>query len=133
MKTEQELADELGINRKVFKKWRMDGIVSGWEKSANTIIYHPEGEAELREVVQCHLMVEELDDPLPDPHPYDPIELKITEIPKNQQMVICGDVKVRVKDNKNFLTGMKLKARAPAEGHIQWVMIGRCPRYRGRY
>ena len=41
-------------------------------------------------------------------------------------------VRVRVKDNRNFIPGMVLKA-TPGEYIDVWDLKGRCPRYRGRW
>jgi hypothetical protein len=133
MKTEKELANELGIDRKMLAGWRKDGIVatSSWVKVSNQITYHEEGEHEVRNIVQRELCADELSEPLPEPD--GPQELEITKIPLNPKLVMCGDVRVRVRENKNFLIGMKLNARPPATGEQVWVMVGRCPRWRGKY
>ena len=130
MKTEKDLAEELGIDRNILRKWRMDGDVEDWEKSGNSIVYGSEGEHTIRNLLQKQICVEELSEPL---DPEEPQDMKITKIPLNPNLVICGETYVRVKSNKNFLTGMSLRARPPATGGRVWVMLGRCPRYRGRY
>ena len=133
MKSEKELAAELGIDRKMLAGWRKDGIVatSSWVKVSNQISYHEEGEHEVRNIVQRELMVKELSSPLPSPS--NPVEMEITAIPRNPRMVLCGDNRIKVRDNKNFLTGMKVKARPSTDNKQVWVMVGRCPRWRGRY
>ena len=108
----------------------MDGDVEDWEKSGNSIVYGSEGEHTIRNLLQKQICVEELSEPL---DPEEPQDMKITKIPLNPNLVICGETYVRVKSNKNFLTGMSLRARPPATGGKVWVMLGRCPRYRGRY
>ena len=132
MKSEIELAQELGIERKVLSDWRKDGVIatSSWVKVSNQITYHAEGEHEVRNIIQRELLVDEMSEPLEVPEEK---EMEITLIPRNTRMVICGDVKVRVSDNRNFLKGMKLFARPPATGGGVWVMKGRCPRWRGKY
>ena len=76
------------------------------------------------------ISVSEISEPLDTTQPQ---ELEITQIPLNPKLVICGEIYVRVSSNKNFLKGMKVKARAPAtEGRV-WVMLGRTPRWRGRW
>lgn len=42
-------------------------------------------------------------------------------------------VRVRVQSNAKFITGMKLKARAPSDGPQLWYLVGHCPRWKGRY
>ncbi len=67
------------------------------------------------------------------------LELTVTEVLRNPTIVRAtapGDVKqltVRVRDNRNFLPGMKLKARATGSRDEIFHMVGHCPRWRGRY
>lgn len=130
MKTEIELAEELGIDRNILREWRSEGGVSGWEKSGNKICYTESGEDEVREKLKDEISVSEISEPLDTTQPQ---ELEITQIPLNPKLVICGEIYVRVSSNKNFLKGMKVKARAPAtEGRV-WIMLGRTPRWRGRW
>ena len=75
-------------------------------------------------------MVQELGDPQPAKTEQ---ELVITQIPRNPRLVVCNEIYVRVRSNENFLRGMKVKARPPLEDNGVWVMIGRCPRWRGKY
>jgi hypothetical protein len=66
----------------------------------------------------------------------EPISLVITSLrpPKNTHIIEAvrkdgGEpVRVRVRDNKNFLPGMEIRARQSEE----YPDVGRCPRYRGR-
>lgn len=133
MKTEKELAEELGIDRKLLAGWRKDGTfsTSSTVKVANQIVYHEEGEHEVRNFLQRELLTGELSKPKPPPD--EPQELVITKLPLNPRLVMCGEKRVRVRDNKNFLIGMKLQARPPVTDSQVWVMLGRCPRWRGRY
>jgi hypothetical protein len=40
-------------------------------------------------------------------------------------------VRIRVRDNANFVRGMRVRARFEQEG--LFVLVGRCPRFRGRW
>ena len=131
MKTEKELATELGIDRKMLAGWRKEGFITFWEKDGNAIVYHPEGEHEIRNHLQRELCAKELSDPLPPAD--EPTELTITKIPLNPKLVICDEIRVRVRENRNFLLGMKVMARPSRDNETIWAMIGRCPRWRGRY
>lgn len=133
MKTENHLAKELGINRNILKKMRKEGRIatSSWEKVSNQIVYHEEGENEVREILKAELSTNQLSDPLPPPE--EPREMVITKLPLNPRMVICGDIRVKVRENKNFLIGMRVNARPSTDNKQVWVMIGRCPRWRGKY
>jgi hypothetical protein len=130
MKSEVELAEELGLPRDVLRKYRIDDGISGWVKKSNSIVYTEEGEHEIRNLVQKELLVDKMSEPL---EVMEEREMVITGITRNRRLVLCGDIKVRVTDNKNFLKGMKLFARPPATGGRVWVMKGRCPRWRGKY
>ena len=130
MKTEKDLATELGVKREVLKELRTEGL-EGWQKQGNSIVWSEEGEHEVRNAIQKALLIEEMSEPLPE-HKVE--EFVITKLPVNTRLVICGDVYVRVKSNKNFRKGMTVRARPPAVSDSRcWVMVGRCPRWWGRY
>jgi hypothetical protein len=133
MKTENHLAKELGINRNILIKMRKGGRItsSSWKKVSNQIVYHAEGEDEVREILKKELSADQLSDPLPPPD--EPREMVITKIPFNTRMVLCGDIKVKVSNNQKFRAGMKVNARPSIDSKHVWVMTGRCPRYNGRY
>ena len=131
MKSESRIAKELGINRVVLKQWRDSGLISGWERNGNKIAYNEQGEADVREKVRLELEAKDLGSTPPPPD--EPREMVITKLPLNPRMVICGDIRVKVRENKNFLIGMKVNARPSIDNNQVWVMVGRCPRWRGRY
>ena len=131
MKSEKALSEELGMDRKTLRALRMDALsADSWTKESNQIVYTAEGEHELRNVIQRKLASEALSPPLEEKEPK---MLTITKIPLNRKMVICDEIRVRVSSNKNFLRGMQLKARPPVGDNKVWVMVGRCPRWRGRW
>ena len=133
MKTEKELSQEMGLDRKHLVKMRKEGVIaaSSWIKVSNQIVYHEEGEHEIRNIIQRELCVDELPDPLPEPVEK---EMIVTAIPKNNRMVLCGDVKVKVHSNQNFRKGMKLTARPPISTDSRmWVLVGRSPRWKGKW
>lgn len=127
MKKEKDLAMELGVEREMLKELRKE--LDGWEKQGNWVVWSPEGEHAVRNEIQKLMCIEELSEPLPVPETQDFV---ITKIPLNRKLLICGEVFVKVRDNKNFLKGMTVHARPPTEGR-SWIMVGRCPRWRGRY
>lgn len=64
------------------------------------------------------------------------VELKVKSLYPNPRMLRAFTpdrqvVDVRVRNNKNFVPGMALKARLGSGG--KYDMEGRCPRLRGRY
>lgn len=131
MKSEIELAKELGLTREHLRECRMLNGITETKKVSNRIMYTEEGEHKIRNIIQNELLVEDIGEPEPVG---DVQELTVTHIPViNRQIIFCGDIRVRLRNNKNFLKGMKLKARPPVGSETSWVLIGRCPRYRGRY
>jgi len=130
MKSEIELAKELGLPRDQVRELRTENDVEGWSKVSNRIVYDEGGEHEIRNLVQKGLLVDDIG--LPEPV-LESMELEITKIPLNRNIVYCGDIRVRLRNSKNFKVGMKLKARPPIGDETSWVLIGRCPRWKGRY
>lgn len=130
MKSESRIAKELGISRVILKQWRMSGLIGGWEKNGNKIFYHEEGEADIREKVRLEVEAKDLGEAPPPPDA--PTEMVITQIPRNTRLVVCGEAKVRVKNNIKFRKGMKIRARRSIDGP-NWVQVGRCPRRNGVY
>lgn len=72
------------------------------------------------------------------------VDLVVVSLSRNPTIVharrvadACPDprayVLVRVRTNANFVSGMKLKARAPAPGSTLYYYEGQCPRWKGRY
>ena len=67
------------------------------------------------------------------------VTLYVKRCPVNRKIVeaclkadLTGDVvRVRVNTNVNFIPRMEMKARR--EAWSMYVLVGRCPRYRGRY
>jgi hypothetical protein len=130
MKTEKELSEEMGLDRKHLIRMRKEGL-KGWHRKGNTVMYDSDGEHAVRNVVQKELCVSELSEPLPDPVEK---EMVVTNIPFNSRMVICGDVRVKVHSNQNFKRGMKLRARPPLTNDSKlWVLVGRSPRWKGKW
>ena len=131
MKSEIELSEELGMDRRTIREMRMNALSADlWTKLGNRIVYTAEGEHALRNQIQKSLSSDELPEPVVV---NESRTLKISKIPLNPNIVICDDIRVRVRSNKNFLKGMELKARPPAGDGRVWVMLGRCPRWRGKY
>lgn len=101
-----------------------------WTKDGNKVVYTEDGEHSLRNAIQKELASQALSDPLPEEKEQ---EFTVTKIPFNRTLLICGETKIRVNNNKNFMKGMKVRARPPVGDSRVWVMLGRCPRWRGKY
>ena len=131
MKRESDLANEMGMTRKQIREIRQNALtVDSWTKVGREIHYSEKGEHQLRNEIQKRLSAESLGEPLPL---VEDEEMVITQIPFNSKLVICGDKKVRVSSNEKFIKGMTIKARPPADGYRVWVLVGRTPRWRGRW
>lgn len=67
------------------------------------------------------------------------VELRVTKLPINPRILFAvpsaggAEVRVRVKSNANFVKGMLLRARAPADESEVFCHVGNCPRRRGHY
>lgn len=64
------------------------------------------------------------------------VVVQVWRNPRIVQCVVKGDAagepqRVKVRDNKHFIKGMELTA--VHEGGDLWSMVGRCPRWRGRW
>ena len=96
MKLENELAEELGLERKIISRMRKDGEIEA-TKVGNRVAYSEEHK--LRNLIQKEMMVQELGDPQPAKTEQ---ELVITQIPRNPRLVVCDEIYVRVRSNENF-------------------------------
>ena len=72
----------------------------------------------------------------------EPISLLIASLrpPMNRHIIEAKrkdnggeSVRVRVRDNKNFMLCMEIRARASEEYPDVFVLVGRTPRYKGRW
>jgi hypothetical protein len=67
--------------------------------------------------------------------------LTISQVPKINRRILCArlkkgaqnEVRVRVKENQNFLPGMEIRARRDPLYQDVYNLEGRTPRYRGRW
>jgi len=63
------------------------------------------------------------------------IELVMEKTCRNRRIIICrkgeDPVRVRVRNSRNFRKGMKVKARLISADLYE--LVGRCPRFRGRW
>jgi hypothetical protein len=68
------------------------------------------------------------------------ILLVVTSVPKMNRRILCAvkkeggaAVRVRVRDNQNFMPGMEFRARPDGAYADIYILEGRGPRYRGRW
>jgi hypothetical protein len=139
MKRESELCGELGIPRYTLVAFRNAGHLgkSGWKRSANAVWITIFGERIIRERLASRIGIPE--DALgPVEETLEPDDFKVTGMPRNPRLILCegpggGEIRVRVRSNENFVKGMLVKARPPAPDSLVWVLVGRSPRWRGKW
>lgn len=142
--TEAWLSDETGLSRAVLKGFREKNLSAAdwrtgprnmvvWEKSA------------LRKARGRWRDMNELIEKICGPEegaqtPQElPMVVKASVVRKfaNPQLIEARTattaILVRVHDNKNFVSGMSIKARRPKAATSPWVLEGRCPRWPGRF
>ena len=139
---EEAFAVALGLKREKLSSLRKEHLEEGehWGKVSGRITYRVGGEVKMRGVVALMLGLEgdeiEVDEQV-GREELEELEVRKT-FPVNRRLIECeregGElVRVNVGNSENFLKGMKLKARPPwGEGRL-WVMVGRKPRWRGRW
>ena len=139
---EEAFAVALGLKRKKLSSLRKEHLKEGehWGRLKGRITYRVGGEVKMRGVVALLLGIEEKDIVVDEEiGREEPEEMEVVRVfPINRRLVECervtGEkVRVTVGDNVNFLKGMVLKARPPWGSGRLWVMVGRKPRWRGRW
>jgi len=138
---EADAAVKLGVSRDVLRELR-DGLTEGadWRKAGKNI----EISAAAFLTVKKGLGVEAApvgsdEPPAATAAQGEPVELTVHHVPKlNHRIVVAKKngsetlVRVRVKNNANWMPGMPMKARPDAGYNDVFVLEGRCPRFRGR-
>ena len=139
---EEAFAVALGLKREKLSSLRKEHLKEGehWGRLKGRITYRVGGEVKMRGVVALLLGIEEKEDVVDEEiGREEPEEMEVVRVfPINRRLVewerVTGEkVRVTVGDNVNFLKGMVLKARPPWGSGRLWVMVGRKPRWRGRW
>ena len=154
---ERTLAADLGLSRETLLAWRTTELQEGrhWVRVGRDVRYLGEGVEAVRGLLQRDL-AKSAETALPQPQAPDPtadtpspaIELPapaldprsdlltVVSLPRNPRLVLARTlagalVRVRVRSSEHFVPGMQLRAQQEA-GDV-WCLIGRCPRWKGRW
>lgn len=156
---EERLAARLGVSRELLRTFRDENLTEGqqWTMAGREVAYSEAGVrmllthlgARLREkrpqgpgglTIQGLLEEARLEDAteaVDEKKAAGPVEdeLTVQALTRNGQIVMAtrGEelVRVRVRESRHFVPGMRMTCR-----HLQadlWELVGRCPRFRGRW
>jgi hypothetical protein len=152
---ESEVAKELGISREEIKKLRTTHLFIGEDFSSEgrEIILTEKGVERMRELISRlvnqaaevevsdevktpAMVLPDLLQKIADKVEAEIVELTVVKTWQNPRILDAQThdgrrVRVRVRTNKNFMSGMKLRAKADDDTGSVYVHEGRCPRYRG--
>jgi hypothetical protein len=120
---ERVLAAEIGLPHKRIAAWRKDHLDKGLDwRYEREVILTANGKAKVEGFFQVGKVV--------SPGVQMGIVGRFNF--RNPKLVLLEDgvTTIRVRDNKNFRLGMSIKYRKEGE-HL--VLVGRCPRWPGRY
>jgi len=133
---EDDLAGELGLNGDQMRGLRRSHLEQGvtWLRRAKRVCLTDEGVRLIRMAtgVASDLAVEKKEGAAG-------IALRVLRVPARNRHILeavrgdGGVVRVRVKDNKNFMPDMEIRAVPNGEYSDVMDLEGRCPRYRGRW
>jgi len=139
---EGQVASYLGVSRAWLRKARFDvpcGAHEALRRVGKTFYWSPAGVNTLRRQVRG----ESLDSPAPEKtqaadneRTPEPERFTVLKLFANRHLLLAEDahgssVRVRVSDSSNFMPKMVIKARQ-IEGDL-YELVGRAPRYRGRW
>jgi hypothetical protein len=134
---EEDLASDLGLPRWLVRQFRKTLPPEFYVKTAQGIQIAPEGVDRLyRHFRSCESQKTRPpgQDPSPDPIP-DLSTLRVTKVVLNPRIILATDgtsiLRVRVRNNSNFLPGMEIRARRLQADLYE--LQGPCPRRKGRW
>lgn len=135
---ETELAQQLGVSRQSLGDMRRtDTLREGehWERQGRVVEYTAAGIRAVKSTMEIEPQQE-----IAPPHP-EPVQmLTVSECSRNPRLLWAVPtekeapstaVRVRVRENRNFIPGMRIRAR-----HLNddlYVLEGRTPRFRGKW
>ena len=141
---EAKLAKALGISRPEFKKLRKSLLEfeTDWQMLGNQVVITEAGLLKLRvhlaAVGITGMAIATFPETQVDHKPVDngDVELVVKQVYPNPRLLLCHfpggiQVRVRVPRNDNFRPKMTIKARKLTDGFYE--LVGRCPRYPGRW
>jgi len=140
---EAELAEALGMGREDMRDLRKKHLVehTDWQKVNNRVLLTPQASERLKKEVAGLSPEKKENGALEAAGREQGVqELVVANVPQRNVRLLDarkkegGDmVRVMVRNNRNFLPGMEIKAMPSGEWLDVFVLEGRCPRYRGRW
>jgi hypothetical protein len=143
MTTEQELSDRLGVSRAILKKMRGELLADDWSADGRSIRYTEEGVAAIVGLLEKNAggeptLTATVSDALAG-GPGALVRLTASRKPVNPKILLCHvgeknagpEVRCRVRSTVNFFRGMVFSAKH-VEGTL-YELVGRCPRFPGRW
>jgi hypothetical protein len=133
-----DLLEQLGLHKDKVRMARKTLLTRGvhWQRIGRVVYFTD---------LAARIMLEHFlrDLPIPEPRKVEVMEVLIVEVTKadfpNRRVVQVKHADgnnhkflVRVHDSVNFVPGMRFKVRIEAPGEMP-IIMGRCPRYRGRW
>lgn len=139
---ESKLAKSLGISRPEFKKLRKSLLEfeADWQMHGNQVVITEAGIVKLASHFEGGAVFAEVPEAKVDYHPpTGEVELIVRQVYPNPRLLLCvfpveqskEQVRVRVPRNDNFRPKMMIKASKLSDGFYE--LVGRCPRYPGRW
>jgi hypothetical protein len=144
---EREFAERIGVARSVVAKIRADQLEEStdFKKSGREILLTHAGASRLTELLAAPKKKEGAVEELTQ-EAASALTLFVVRIPVNRRVVIATDrdpkrwasegagvaLIVRVRDNQLFIPRMELQAK-PSERNNTFTLVGRCPRWKGKY
>lgn len=129
---ESELAETLGVERKVLEGWRKH-MTHGddWTYSGprNVVGYTDKGLEKIQSLAGVKTVLK---------HGETAFATVATVPQLNKNILVAKfqdgiEFKVRVKDNSNFLPGMPIEVLRDVNDPAGYLYVGKLPRFRGRY
>lgn len=151
--TERDLADKIGITAKAARELRRDLLEQDidWQRNTTGIFYSPSGVARVLAALKISVdaavfLLRQGPPPAQKIAPDSRVEAKdaaaygeavcLRTYPLNARIVLArlgeSDVRIRVADSKNFVSGMILPIRR-IEGSELWELTRKAPRFRGKW
>lgn len=144
---ESDLCSALGFERHAVHALRREGVLvqegRDWHREEKTrhVFWTAQGQEALRALLGVNgAEAKKNGQEEADGAQAAPVCLLVAGVPKMNRRILVAkkkeggdEVRVRVRDNINFMAGMEIWARADTLYQDVYTLEGRCPRYRGRW
>jgi hypothetical protein len=160
MISEESVAKKLGLTRVALASIRKEMLLQGqdWLMDGRWVMITESGQDKLFNKLGINGAVQPVDSgrnggeqdvaglglPVPDGSiPSEPVTLVVNSLrpPRNRRIIEAYNpnspsgktFRVQVRDNQNFVPGMEIRAKPHETYPDVYELIGRCPRYRGKW